>query len=111
MRLSLISALAFLIATAAQAQTIYPIDRAEILTGARFDLKVEFPSKISPQQASVTVNGAGIGAVFGGAAEFVEREDGKDQSSIVMRDVTLPQPGTYTVTLACCGEILLGNST
>ena len=27
------------------AQTIYPIDRAEILAGARFDLKVEFPDR------------------------------------------------------------------
>ena len=26
----------------AGAQTIYPIDRAEILAGSRFDLKVEF---------------------------------------------------------------------
>ena len=25
------------------AQTIYPLNRAEILSGARFDLKVEFP--------------------------------------------------------------------
>ncbi len=101
MRLALVSALtliaATLAATAAQAQTVYPIDRADILVGARFDLKVEFPNKISPQQADVTVNGAGIGAMFGGAAEFIEREDGKDQSAIVMRNVALPKPGTYQV--------------
>ena len=30
-------------APAPGAQTIYPLDRAEILAGARFDLKVEFP--------------------------------------------------------------------
>ena len=97
MRLSLISALTLIAATAAHAQTVYPIDRAEILVGARFDFKVEFPGKVSPQQADVTVNGAGIGAVFGGAAEFIEREDGKDQSAIVMRNVALPKPGTYKV--------------
>jgi len=28
----------------APAQTVYPIDRAEILAGARFDFKVEFPA-------------------------------------------------------------------
>ena len=30
-------------AGAAQAQTIYPVNRAEILSGSKFDLKVEFP--------------------------------------------------------------------
>ena len=34
--------------SAADAQTIYPIDRAEILSGARFDFKVEFPDKVDP---------------------------------------------------------------
>src|SRR5689334_15879260 len=97
MRLALISALTLIAASAAQAQTIYPIDRADILAGARFDLKVEFPGKISAQQASVTVNGADIGAVFGSAAEFIEREDGKDQSALVLRDVTLSKPGTYQI--------------
>ena len=42
MRLSLASALTLIAATAAHAQTVYPIDRAEILAGARFDFKVEF---------------------------------------------------------------------
>ena len=86
--------------TAAHSQTIYPIDRAEILSGAKFDLKVEFPGKISPRQASVTVNGVGIGAigsVFDGFAEFVEREDGKDQSAVIMRNVALSKSGSYRV--------------
>jgi alkaline phosphatase len=27
------------------AQTVYPIDRAEIVSGAQFDFKVEFPDR------------------------------------------------------------------
>ena len=38
-----LGAMLLFIGSAAQAQTIYPINRAEILTGAKFDLKVEFP--------------------------------------------------------------------
>jgi alkaline phosphatase len=35
--------------------------------------------------------------VFGKAATFVEREDGKDQSALILRDVALAQPGAYKV--------------
>src|SRR6476660_4584852 len=37
-----------LAAVPAHAQTIYPLNRAEFLAGARFDLKVEFP--VAPEQ-------------------------------------------------------------
>jgi alkaline phosphatase len=79
------------------AQTVYPIDRADILTGARFDFKVEFPGLIDPAKISVTVNGEDHAKVFGKAASFVEREDGKDQSALILRDVSLSQPGSYKV--------------
>ena len=42
------------------AQTIYPIDRAEILAGAQFDFKVEFPDRVDPAKLKVTVNGDGL---------------------------------------------------
>ena len=56
---------ALAIAPSAHAQTIYPLDRAEILAGARFDLKVEFPG--SPAQAAVrvTINGENAATVAG----------------------------------------------
>ena len=98
MRLTLASALTLIAATAAHAQTVYPIDRAEILAGARFDLKVEFTDRLTPDQAKVTVNGADVAATFGKAANFIEREDGKDQSALILRDVTLSKPGTYRIT-------------
>ena len=53
------------VATPSQAQTIYPIDRADILAGARFDFKVEFPGLVDPARISVTVNGEDYAKVFG----------------------------------------------
>ena len=47
------------------AQTIYPIDRAEILAGAQFDFKVEFPDRVDPAKLKVTVNGEDYAAAFG----------------------------------------------
>lgn len=76
---------------------MYPIDRAEILRGARFDLKVELPSRIAESDIKVTLNGQDYAAVFGKAATYVEREDGKDQSALLLRDVSLAEPGTYKI--------------
>ena len=97
MRLLLATAAILLGGTAAHAQTIYPIDRAEILSGAKFDFKIEFPGLLAADQIKVTVNGADDVTTFGRTASFIEREDGKDQSAIVLRDVTLHKPGTYRV--------------
>jgi len=79
--------------SAATAQTIYPIDRAEILVGARFDFKVEFPDKVDAAKLKVTVNGQDYAAVFGRAGSFVEREDGKDQSALILRDIAMSTAG------------------
>jgi alkaline phosphatase len=84
-------------ASAASAQTVYPIDRADILAGSRFDLKVEFPALVDPAKVSISLNGKDAAQVFGKAATFVEREDGKDQSALLLRDVSLVEPGAYDV--------------
>jgi alkaline phosphatase len=81
----------------AAAQTVYPIDRAAILAGARFDFKVEFPDRIDPAKLKVTVNGEDHAAAFGQPGTFVEREDGRDQSALTLRGVTLTRPGNVTV--------------
>jgi alkaline phosphatase len=86
-----------LVVSAASAQTVYPIDRADILAGARFDFKVEFAGLADPANVSVTLNGKDYAQVLGKAADFVEREDGKDQSALILRDVTIAQPGIYKV--------------
>lgn len=80
-----------------QAQTVYPIDRADILVGSRFDFKVEFLGRADPAKVAVTVNGEDHQKVFGKGAVFIEREDGKDQSALILRDVVLTQPGDYRV--------------
>jgi alkaline phosphatase len=46
-----------IIASPSHAQTVYPIDRADILTGARFDFKVEFAGLVDPARVSITLNG------------------------------------------------------
>ena len=60
-------------ASAGSAQTVYPIDRADILSGARFDFKVEFAGLADPSKISITLNGKDYAQVFGKAATFVER--------------------------------------
>jgi alkaline phosphatase len=79
------------------AQVIYPIDRADILAGAHFDFKVEFPDRVDQTKVKVTVNGADYSAAFGQPGTFVEREDGKEQSALIVRDVKLTQPGIVKV--------------
>ena len=79
------------------AQTIYPIDRATVLSGSRFDLKVEFPGVVAAGQAKVTINGRPAAQVLGREPTLVEREDGQNASSLVLRDATISQPGLYTV--------------
>ena len=88
---------ALMSSTSAFAQTVYPLDRAEILAGAKFDFKVEFADKIDAAKAKVSINGKDQTATFGKTADFVEREDNKDQSALILRDVALATPGKYTV--------------
>ena len=98
--------LAFTFATVihAPAQTIYPLDRAEILSGARFDLKVEFPGAPAEQSVSVTINGQPAAALLGKAARFVEHEDGLGHSALWIRDAELSQAGRYRVEASASGQ-------
>jgi alkaline phosphatase len=91
------TALTILLAMPARAQIVYPIDRADILVGSHFDFKVEFAGLAQPKDVSVTLNGEDYATVFGKPATFVAREDGKDQSALILRDVALPKPGRYAV--------------
>jgi alkaline phosphatase len=82
----------------AEAISVYPIDRAEILAGSRFDLKIEFDRIIPASQARVTINGAELATVLGQAGRFVPKEDGAEASALIVRDVALTKPGSYIVT-------------
>src|SRR5262249_22583576 len=80
-------------ATLAEAITIFPVDRATILAGARFDVKVEFDRVIAAGEARVTLDGVEIGAAVGRPGRFVAKEDGVEASAWLVRDASVTQPG------------------
>ena len=102
-RILLSTAAILFLTSVGYAQTVYPIDRAEILAGSRFDLKVEFPGLVKPSEVTVTLNGADAAQVLGKSPQFVEKEDGKEQSALILRDVTLDKAGTYAVKVTAPG--------
>ena len=59
------ASLALFAAGAVQAQTIYPLTRAEIMSGAKFDFKVEFPGSPAQGDVKITLNGQDPAAFFG----------------------------------------------
>ncbi|AMJ59773.1 alkaline phosphatase [Bosea sp. PAMC 26642] len=78
------------------AQTIYPINRAEILEGSRFDFKVEFPDAPTSADVAVTINGKAPAEIFGKATAFMQNEEGQKHSALWLRGATLPA-GNYVV--------------
>src|SRR6266436_110387 len=84
------------------AQTIYPIDRAAILAGARFDFKIEFPEIEKQADLKITIDGEDYTRQLGKAGQFVENEDGLNASALVLWDASIDKPGIYKV-LACDG--------
>ena len=82
---------------------IYPIDRAAIMAGTRFDLKIEFPTVIREIDIKATVNGRNLKLVFGRDFDFTEKELdqlNRPASSVILRDCVLKEPGVYVV---CAG--------
>lgn len=88
----------------AAAQTIYPIDRAQILQGAKFDLKVEFPGAPPAGDLRVTINGEDAGKVLGKEATVVEREDGAARTSYWIRNAELSGSGPVVVEASAGGS-------
>lgn len=106
MRLSGFAAAVFAMgaAFAAQAQTIYPLNRAEILSGSKFDFKVEFPGAPAEADVKVTVNGKSPAQVLGATAKFIRNEDGLNQSAFWIRDASIAAPGQYTIEATSGGK-------
>ena len=105
-RLRLLPLLSMLSLTAlpAAAATIYPIDRAQILAGSRFDFRVDFRGTVEPGRVSVTIDGQPYAAVLGRPAVFTASEpDDADPakarmfSSLTVPGVTLDRTGTHAV--------------
>jgi alkaline phosphatase len=97
-RLAVPALVLVLAAASATAQTIYPIDRAEILKGEKFDFKVEFPRVTTAEAAKVTINGEDAAQLLGKKPQFIAREDGIDASAVLLREAVLEKPGKYVVT-------------
>ena len=93
----LAACLAVAAAQNAEAQTIYPLDRAEILAGSRFDLKVEFPASVPQADTSVTINGQPAAQFFGKSATFLAGEEGLPLNAIWIKDAEIKKPGKYIV--------------
>ena len=80
----------------AHATTVYPIDRADILAGAKFDFKVEFDGVADPAKVKVTINGKDYASVIG-AGKLIDKEEGVNASALIVRDVVIDSPGAYKV--------------
>ncbi len=94
----LIAAAACVIGSAgALAQTIYPLDRADILAGSKFDLKVEFPGAPAQAAVKVTINGQDASKVLGQTPEFKVEEDGLSHSAYWIRGVSIKGAGNYVI--------------
>jgi alkaline phosphatase len=79
------------------AQTIFPLTRADILAGSKFDFKVEFDGVVDLAQVKVTINAQDYSKALGKSAELIAREDGKEVSSLLLRDASISKPGQYVV--------------
>jgi len=83
--------------TAASGQTIYPLDKAQILTGANFDLKVEFAGAPAATDLKVTVNGEDAAKVLGRAPYITADEDGLGHTAYWIRGARLTTDGKYVI--------------
>lgn len=89
-------ALSLVLPDGGRAAAVYPIDRATMLAGALFDLKVEFDKTVPESAISLAVNGSDYTQTFKGEARYVADEEGKG-SAFILRGASLPA-GDYTVT-------------
>jgi alkaline phosphatase len=99
----LIAAGAFL-DQSASAQTIYPLSRAEILAGSKFDFKVEFDGAPAAADIKVTINGRDVAQVLGKSATVEANEEGQGHTAYWLRDVSLAQAGPYEVVASAGGK-------
>ncbi|MEZ2128120.1 MULTISPECIES: alkaline phosphatase [unclassified Sinorhizobium] len=107
-KLLLALASATMLVGAANAATVYPLDRATVLAGSPFDFKVEFSKVVKPEDVKVTVNGEAYDAVFGKKADFIAEEKGKEDkilgSALILRDLTIAKAGAYKIEVSAGDE-------
>lgn len=97
-----------ILAGTAQAATVYPLDRATILTGSPFDFKVEFKNVVKPEDVKITVNGQDYKTVFGSDVTFTAEEKGKEDkvlgSAVTLRGLKISKAGDYKVEVSAGAE-------
>src|SRR5262249_51040250 len=83
-------------ATAQPSLHILPIHQAKFLAGARFDLRVEANHlPVQPTLWEITIAGKTLEAFFGTPGQITHATATSQEQTL--RDVTLTEPGTYTV--------------
>ncbi|CAN7677604.1 alkaline phosphatase [Rhizobium sp. LjRoot254] len=94
-------AAATMLAGAAHATTVYPLDRATILVGSPFDFKVELEGTVKPEDVKITINGQDAKTAFGADYEFIADEKGKEDkslgSAVILRGAKIATAGAYKV--------------
>ncbi len=84
------------IANSIQAAAIYPIDRASILAGSKFDIKIELNSVVSPNDIVFELNGQPLKKAISVEPDYISNENGKG-SAFIFRDVRLLKSGVYQI--------------
>ena len=92
-------------AAATQAAAIYPIDKAEILAGSKFDIKVELNNVVNPDDLMIEINGAPVSKFIPNKPQFIANENGKG-SSLIIRDVQITKAGKYDLVARTAQERL-----
>lgn len=87
------------------AAAIYPIQNAAILSGSKFDIKIEIDDVVSLEDITVRLNGESIAKMIQAQPSYIAYESGKG-SSIIYRDVQLNKAGKYTLSAQTSGERL-----
>jgi alkaline phosphatase len=100
-KLLTVFAAATMLAGAANATTIYPLDRATILAGSPFDFKVEFEGAVKAEDIKITINGQDAKSLLGADYDFIADEKGKEDkslgSAVLLRAAKVLTAGTYKV--------------
>jgi len=99
MKKAFLAALAILATLPLSALNIYPIDKTQILAGARFDFKVELDGLVDPATVQVSINGASVAKILGKDVQVVTEKDkaGTEASALWIRGVHVPKAGDYVV--------------
>jgi alkaline phosphatase len=88
----------------ANANTIYPINNATMITGGKFDFKVEFDQIIDPADVEIKINNQNVEKILGNNIQFIKQEKDAAASALWLKDASFSAPGNYKVTVKVDGN-------